>query len=90
VPVAVIGSEEEARRLAQPRRLQRLLKTPTAPITATLFVPLPVRYRIHVGEPFHPSRPPTPARVAELVQHVRELLSRLIADGLAARPHVFR
>lgn len=90
VPVAVIGSEEEARLLAQPRWLRRLIGTPTAPITATLFVPLPVRYRIYFGEPFYPSGPPTAPRIGRLVDHVREMLARLIEQGLAARPHVFR
>jgi len=89
VPVAVIGSEEEARLLAHPRWLCRLIRTPTAPITATLFVPLPVRYRIHFGAPFYPSGPPTTTRIARQVDHVRTLLGDLIAQGLANRERVF-
>src|SRR5262249_44020251 len=37
VPVATIGSEEEAPLIAHPRWLARLLKTPVAPITPTFF-----------------------------------------------------
>jgi 1-acyl-sn-glycerol-3-phosphate acyltransferase len=89
VPVAVIGSEEEAPLVAQPQWLRRLIGTPTAPITPTLFVPLPVRYRIYFGEPFHPTGPPATERIARHVEHVREALAGLIASGLAARRHIF-
>jgi 1-acyl-sn-glycerol-3-phosphate acyltransferase len=89
VPVAVIGSEEEAPLLAQPQWLRRLIGTPTAPITPTLFVPLPVRYRLHFGTAFYPSGPPTAERIARHVEYVRDMLAALIARGLAARRHVF-
>jgi len=89
VPVAVIGSEEEAPLLAQPQWLRKLIGTPTAPITPTLFVPLPVRYRLYFGEPFYPSGAPTRERVARQVEHVRERLAGLIASGLAARRRIF-
>jgi 1-acyl-sn-glycerol-3-phosphate acyltransferase len=89
VPVAVIGSEEEAPLLAQPRWLRRLIGTPTAPITPTLFVPLPVRYRLYFGAPLHPSGPPTRERIARHVEQVRQVLAGLIAGGLSARRHIF-
>lgn len=89
VPVAVIGSEEEAPLLAQPRWLRRLIGTPTAPITPTLFIPFPVRYRLYFGEPFYPSGAPTKERIAQQVEQVREVLAGLIARGLAARQHIF-
>jgi 1-acyl-sn-glycerol-3-phosphate acyltransferase len=90
VPVAVIGCEEEAPLLANPAWLRRLLRTPTAPITATLVLPLPVRYRIHFGTPLRPGGPATPRRVTRLVDEVRRTLAALLADGLARREHVFR
>jgi len=90
VPVAAIGSEEEAPLLANPRWLRRLLRTPTAPITTTLVVPLPVRYRLHFGPAIHAHGPATPRRVAHLAEHVRRTLGDQLAQGLAARSHVFR
>jgi 1-acyl-sn-glycerol-3-phosphate acyltransferase len=89
VPVAVIGSEEEAPLLGNPAWLRRLMKTHAAPITPTFVLPLPVRYRIYFGEPIRLARPSTSASVAAGVQIVREALERMLAEGLAARPHVF-
>src|SRR5262249_49845457 len=77
VPVAVIGSEEEAPLLADPQWLRNLIDTPTAPITPTLFVPLPVRYRLYFGEPFYPSGAPTKERIAQQVEHIRNALPGL-------------
>src|SRR5262249_55165112 len=89
VPVAVIGPEEEAPLLANPRWLRRLLRVPTAPITATLVVPLPVRYSLHFGAPIRPGGPATPRRVAGLVDEVRHTLADMLAAGRAQREHVF-
>jgi 1-acyl-sn-glycerol-3-phosphate acyltransferase len=89
VPVAAIGSEEEAPLLANPAWLRRLVRTPVAPITPTLFVPLPVRYRIHFGAPMYLNGPPTPDRAAHHAERVRQALSDLLQRGLAAREHVF-
>jgi 1-acyl-sn-glycerol-3-phosphate acyltransferase len=89
VPVAVLGAEEEAPLLANPSWLARLLRTPTAPLTPTLFVPLPVKYRIHFGTPLRLTGPPLPHIVARHVETVRAALQELIQGGLAARRHVF-
>jgi 1-acyl-sn-glycerol-3-phosphate acyltransferase len=89
VPVAVIGAEEEAPLLANPAWLRRLVRTPVAPITPTLFVPLPVRYRIHFGTPLRLSGPATADCVTREVDRVREALERLVRYGLATREHVF-
>lgn len=89
VPVAVIGAEEEAPLLANPAWLRRLVRTPVAPITPTLFVPLPVRYRIHFGTPLKISGPATGDRVAHETERVRETLGALIEHGRAAREHIF-
>jgi hypothetical protein len=40
--------------------LARLIRTPVAPITPTIVVPLPVKYRIYFGTPLRPKGPPTP------------------------------
>jgi 1-acyl-sn-glycerol-3-phosphate acyltransferase len=89
VPVAVIGAEEEAPLLGNPRWLARLLRTPVAPLAPTLFVPLPVRYRLHFGAPMHFHGPATPEVVARQVAVVRSTLQDLVRQGLAARRHVF-
>jgi 1-acyl-sn-glycerol-3-phosphate acyltransferase len=89
VPVAVIGCEEEAPSLANPVWLRRLMRTHAAPITPTLVVPLPARYRLHFGEPIRLAGPPTTAGITSGVRTVRDALATLIADGLAARRHVF-
>src|SRR5207237_5394161 len=51
VPVAVIGAEEEAPLVAHSSWLARLLRLPIAPLSPTVVVPLPVKYRIHFGQP---------------------------------------
>jgi 1-acyl-sn-glycerol-3-phosphate acyltransferase len=89
VPVAVIGCEEEAPSLGNPRWLRRLMKTHAAPITPTLVVPLPARYRLYFGEPIHLSGPATEANVTAGVRTVRDTLGAMLAEGLAARRHVF-
>ncbi len=89
VPVAVIGAEEEAPLIANPRWLARLLHTPTAPLTPTLFVPVPVKYRIYFGTPLRFGGPASPRLVARNVDGVRTALQGLIWQGVAARRHVF-
>jgi 1-acyl-sn-glycerol-3-phosphate acyltransferase len=89
VPVAVIGAEEEAPLIANPRWLARLLGTPSAPVTATVVVPLPVKYRIHFGRPMRFGGRISPAAVTHNVGAVRASLDELIQRGLAAREHVF-
>ena len=89
VPVAVIGAEEEAPILGNPGWLARLLRTPVAPLTPTLFVPLPVRYRIHFGTPLRFKGPTSPDVVSRHVGTVRASLQELLRHGLANRRHVF-
>jgi 1-acyl-sn-glycerol-3-phosphate acyltransferase len=87
VPIAVIGSEEEAPLLFNATRLARLLRTPVAPITPTLMVPLPVRYRLHFGTPMHFNGLETPSEVTQAVELVRSALHALLQEGLRARRH---
>ncbi len=89
VPVAVIGAEEEAPLLANPSWLARLLRTPVAPLAPTLFVPLPVKYRLHFGAPIHVDGPPTEDVVGRHVATVRSELQALVRRGLACRRHAF-
>lgn len=89
VPVAVVGAEEEAPLIANPSWLARLLGTPVAPLTATVVVPLPVKYRIYFGAPLRFRGPATPEVVSRHVATARTALQSLIDQGLAARRHVF-
>jgi 1-acyl-sn-glycerol-3-phosphate acyltransferase len=89
VPVVAIGSEEEAPLFANPAWLRRLLRVPVAPLTPTLVLPLPVKYRIHFGAPIRLAGPPTGANVAREAARVRDALEALVRGGLAARRRVF-
>ncbi|HJQ85389.1 MAG TPA: lysophospholipid acyltransferase family protein [Candidatus Binatia bacterium] len=89
VPVAVIGAEEEAPLLASPRWLARLVRTPVAPLTPTVVVPLPAKYRIHFGAPLRFRGPASAELVARHVAVVRNALQDLVREGLAMRGHVF-
>ena len=88
-PVAVIGPEEEAPLLANPRWLARLVGTPTAPLTPTLVLPLPAKYHIYFGAPLRLSGPAVPELVAHNVRRVRTTLQDLINRSLVTRRHVF-
>jgi 1-acyl-sn-glycerol-3-phosphate acyltransferase len=89
VPVAVIGAEEEAPLLANPRWLARLLRTPVAPLTPTLFVPLPVKYRVYFGAAIECEAPATRDGIARQVEVVRDTLQALVWHGVARRRHAF-
>jgi len=89
VPVAVVGAEEEAPLLANPRWLRKLVGTHSAPITPTLVFPLPAKHRLWFGDPIHLTGPITSGTVGTGVRLVREALAKLLADGLAAREHIF-
>ena len=89
VPVAVIGAEEEAPLIAHASWLARLLHTPVAPLSPTLALPLPVKYRIHFGHPMRFEGPPSPERVSRNVGELRQVLQGLVEHGLSRRRHVF-
>lgn len=98
VPVAVIGSEEQAPSIANLRPLARLLGLPAFPVTLTWphcgpigMIPLPVKYRITIGEPMFFSGDPRDEDgvVREKVERVKGRLQQMITAGLEARRHVF-
>jgi 1-acyl-sn-glycerol-3-phosphate acyltransferase len=89
VPVGVIGGEEEAPLIANPEWLRRLVRTPVAPITPTIVVPLPVRYRIYFGTPIRVSGPATDDRVRREADTVRQAVISLVERGLGERRHIF-
>jgi 1-acyl-sn-glycerol-3-phosphate acyltransferase len=89
VPVAVIGAEEEAPLIVHAGWLARLLRTPVAPLSPTLALPLPAKYRIHFGLPMRFEGAASPEAVTRNVAEVQRALQGLVAHGLSQRRHVF-
>lgn len=98
VPIAVVGSEEQAPAIANLRGLGRMLGMPALPITVTFpwlgllgLVPLPTKYRIYFGEPMEFTGNPNDEDdvIAEKVEQVKGRIAGMLADGLAARRSVF-
>jgi 1-acyl-sn-glycerol-3-phosphate acyltransferase len=87
VPMAVIGSDDQAPVLFDVKPLARLLGLPIAPITPTFpwlgplgLLPYPVRYRIVYGEPlrFHERFGPEGADDARLVRYLANQVRRAV------------
>jgi 1-acyl-sn-glycerol-3-phosphate acyltransferase len=98
VPIAVVGSEEQAPSVANLRGLGRLLGLPAFPVTLTWpwlgplgMIPLPVKYHIHFGEPMRFDGNPNDEDdvIADKVERVKERIAEMIAQGLAARRSLF-
>jgi 1-acyl-sn-glycerol-3-phosphate acyltransferase len=93
VPVAVVGSEE-----AQPVwRLERPVRAfglPSFPVTPTL-VPLPTKWRLHVGVPLETSgrsaagRARDARQIAQLSTQLRERLQGLVSEAVGRRRGLF-
>jgi len=98
VPIAVVGSEEQAPGIANLESVGRLLGMPAFPITLTWpwlgplgMLPLPVKYRIHFGEPMHfeGNANDEDEVIAEKVDEVKAEIAGMLASGLAVRPSIF-
>jgi 1-acyl-sn-glycerol-3-phosphate acyltransferase len=98
VPVGIVGAEEQSPGLLRSRTLGRLIGAPVAPITLTMpwlglagFVPLPVKFRLHFGEPlrFEGDATEEDAEVEKKVAVVKRAIRSLIGEGLAARKSWF-
>jgi len=94
LPVGIVGSEESNPGFYDSKFLARLVGAPGFPITATFpwlgplgFVPLPVKFRIHVGSPMRFDGPhdAEDAEIEPKVEEVKKAIASLIAEGLAAR-----
>jgi 1-acyl-sn-glycerol-3-phosphate acyltransferase len=99
VPVGIVGSEEQQPGLFNLRRLGRVLGMPAFPVTPTFPLlgplglwPLPVRYRIHFGEPmrFEGDSADEDAVIDEKVEQVRSAIAALLERGREARSGIFR
>ena len=98
IPVAVIGSEEQAPAIANLKPLARLLRMPAFPVTLTWpwlgalgLLPLPTKYRIYFGAPmwFEGSASDEDEAIGERVEEVKTRIADMLATGLAARRAIF-
>ncbi len=99
IPCAIVGSEEIYPMVANAGPLARLLGLPYFPITPTFplagplgLVPLPSKWSIEFGTPITTSSCPDvedPMVVFDLADHVRQTISCLLRQRLAARNNVF-
>lgn len=98
VPVGVVGGEEQLPTIWNFESLGRMLGMPAFPITPTWpllgplgFLPLPVKYRIHFGEPMHfeGASDDEDRVVGAQVAEVRHAIERLVQRGLDERQGVF-
>jgi 1-acyl-sn-glycerol-3-phosphate acyltransferase len=94
VPVGIVGSEEQSPGLLRSRWLGKLVGAPVAPLTLTFpwlglagFLPLPVKFRLHFGEPLHFEGDPNDedSVIEKKVDVVKDAIRAGIAEGLAAR-----
>lgn len=98
LPVAVVGSEEQAPGIANLRPLAKLLGMPAFPITPTFpllgplgLIPLPVKYRIYFGKPmhFHGNPDDEDTQVRKKVAKVKAEIQRMLDKGVAERESIF-
>jgi len=94
VPVAVIGSEEQAPAIANVRWLARLLRMPAFPVTLTWphlglvgLIPFPVKYHVYFGEPmyFDGHGNDEDEVIGRKVEQARERIQAMIDAGLDER-----
>jgi 1-acyl-sn-glycerol-3-phosphate acyltransferase len=87
VPMAIVGSDDQAPILYDVQSLARLLGLPVVPITPTFpwlgpmgLLPYPVSYRIVYGEPldFHERFGPEGAEDERLVRHLANRTRRAV------------
>jgi 1-acyl-sn-glycerol-3-phosphate acyltransferase len=97
VPVAVVGAEEQYVSVANLTRLAKLMGAPAFPVIPQLllpggFLPLPVKYRLHFGEPMHFTGDPDDedAVIEEKAQLVRATVQSMVNRGLKERRGIFR
>ena len=94
VPVGIVGGEEQSPGIANVRWLGRLVGSPAFPITPLFpwlgllgFLPLPVKFRIHFGEPlrFEGDSNEEDAAIEPKVERVKSEIRTLIRDARAKR-----
>lgn len=91
VPIGVVGAEEQIPTLYNAKGLARMMGMPALPISPTLIIPLPVRYRIYFGEPLHFEGDPDDEdrAIREKTLVVKRAVESLIAQGRKDRTSYF-
>jgi 1-acyl-sn-glycerol-3-phosphate acyltransferase len=92
VPVAVIGGEEQAPAITNLKPLAKLLGLPVLPVTPYgAPFPLPVKYRLHFGEPlrFTGRGDDDDRELEKKVRVVRAAIQTMLEQGLKDRKAVF-
>jgi 1-acyl-sn-glycerol-3-phosphate acyltransferase len=95
VPVAVIGGEEQYPAVADLKGLARMLGMPAFPVLPQLLfgmaLPLPTRYRLHLGAPMRFSGDPDEedSEIDARVQKVRMTIQTMVEQGLRQRERIF-
>lgn len=98
VPVAIVGSEEQAIAFADIKPLARLFGMPAFPITLTWpllgplgLIPLPARYHIEFGEPMHfrGDHDDEDRVIEEKVEKVKAKIARMLAAGRRRRKSIY-
>lgn len=93
LPVALIGAEEQAPAIANLAPLAKALGMPALPLVfpQILPLPLPVKYRINIGEPlyFRGEGTEEDEEIRAMVEKTRHHLQQMIDSGLAERKNIF-
>ncbi len=98
VPVAVVGSEEQAPGIANVMPIAHLLGTPAFPVTLTWpwlgplgLIPFPVKYRIYFGKPmrFSGNAHDEDEVIERQVDKVRDAIQSMLDRGLRERRSLF-
>jgi 1-acyl-sn-glycerol-3-phosphate acyltransferase len=92
VPVAVVGSEEQAPAIVNLETVGKLLGMPALPLTPYgVPFPLPTKYRIYFGEPLtFAGRPDDDdAELEKKVKVVKASIQSMLEKGLAERTGIF-
>jgi 1-acyl-sn-glycerol-3-phosphate acyltransferase len=98
VPVAIVGSDDQQPGLANLERVGRVLGVPAIPITVGFpllgplgLLPLPVKYRMHFGEPlrFEGDAADDDGAIQAKVDVVKNTIEEMLARGVRSRQGIF-
>jgi 1-acyl-sn-glycerol-3-phosphate acyltransferase len=99
VPVGIVGSEEQSPGLLDAKPLARWIGAPAFPVTWFFpwlgllgFLPLPVKYRLHFGDPIRLEGDANDddTAIGRQVGRVKDEIALLVEEGLAQREGWFR
>jgi 1-acyl-sn-glycerol-3-phosphate acyltransferase len=93
VPVALIGAEEQAPAIANLAPLAKKFGLPALPLVFPQIIPfpLPVKYRIYIGEPLNFSGDGTEddSEIAIMVEETKNQIQNMLNMGLSLRKNIF-